>query len=188
MPCAFMCCTPRVANAEGGGRGTPSRLSAGVEEDDEDGQQQPAVAWRMQSRYERRREASMMVDALAAVVAGGAAVPVPAPASARQQHVSPAEGQWWSDYYDTGDVTPPPPSSSRPAPAAPHGNRSMQRTLPRLTIRAYMLCIFLVPPLAPKQSSSCSATCTWPLLCSSIGAQSSCSFLIFFRSFLYLFT
>ncbi|XP_066341018.1 ethylene-responsive transcription factor ABR1-like isoform X2 [Miscanthus floridulus] len=114
-----MCCTPRVANAEGGGRGTPSRLSAGSEEDDEDGQQ----AWRMLSRYERSREASMMVDALAAVVAGGAAVPVPAPASVRQQHVSPAEGQWWSDYYDTGDVTPPPPSS-RPAPAAPHEHRA----------------------------------------------------------------
>lgn len=118
----FMCCAPKVANAEGRG---PCRCCAGGEEDDEDGQQ-PAAAWRMLSGYERSREASMMVDALATVVAGGATPP--ATAGARQQQVSP-EGQWWSDYY-AGDVTPPP---SLPAPAA-HGNRrqSMQCTLPRL--------------------------------------------------------
>ncbi|OEL17569.1 hypothetical protein BAE44_0021412 [Dichanthelium oligosanthes] len=70
-----VCCMAKAVDAQGGeGGGGPRRLAGGEEEADEEGQ---AASWRMLSGYERTREASMMVDALARVIAGGAPRPDP---------------------------------------------------------------------------------------------------------------
>lgn len=91
-----VCCAPKVANAQRGGG--LAGAGDGEEEADEEGQAAvagttTAAAWRMLSGYERSREAAVMVDALARVVAGGAP-----PAGARQV-VSPA-GAWPGYDYD----------------------------------------------------------------------------------------
>lgn len=101
------CCAAKVANARGGGGGGLAGGGGGDEEADEEGRR-PA-AWWMPSGYERSREASVMVEALAQVVAGGGA-----PAGARREGVSPA-GAWQG--YGYGEMSP-----SHSAP--PHGNPS----------------------------------------------------------------
>ncbi|PAN41410.1 hypothetical protein PAHAL_8G041700 [Panicum hallii] len=56
----------------------------------------------MRSGYERSREASMMVEALARVVAGGA------PAGARREGASPTPAGAWQGYgYGYGEMSPP---------------------------------------------------------------------------------
>ncbi|RLM68851.1 putative AP2/EREBP transcription factor superfamily protein [Panicum miliaceum] len=88
------CSAAKVANARGGVAG--GLAGGGDEEEEED---QPA-AWWMLSGYERSREASVMVEALARVVAGGAT----APAGARREGVSPATGGWQG--YGYGEMSP----------------------------------------------------------------------------------
>ena len=80
-----------------GGGGRPSR-GAGVEEEDEqEDRPAPAPAWWMLSGYERSQEASVMVEALARVVAGG---------EPRREGVAvaPAAGGW----QGYGEMAPPP--------------------------------------------------------------------------------
>ena len=104
-------CAAKVANARGGGGGGIG--AGGEEEDEEERLAATAAAWRMLSGYERRsREASVMVEALARVVAGGAP-----PADARREAGSPAGGLQGYGYY--GEMLP-----SHAAPPPPHGNQA----------------------------------------------------------------
>ena len=83
-----------MANARGGGGLAAG--GGGVEEEDEQ-EYRPAPAWWMLSGYERSQEASVMVEALARVVAGGEP---PREGVA----VAPAAGGW----QGYGEMAPPP--------------------------------------------------------------------------------
>ncbi|CAN6380708.1 unnamed protein product [Urochloa humidicola] len=107
-----VCCAAKVADARGGaGGGGRRRLAggagAGEEEDEGEERRAAAAGWRMLSGYERSREAAVMVDALARVVAGG-------------EPVSPAAAAW-PGIYGYGATMSQSPSQSYSAPAHEYG-------------------------------------------------------------------